>query len=117
MKTTPKQQLLIALQLKQPGWYLRTADFEKCVCRVIGPYEIEVSGGSKHPIRFHVYVWKKERTYRIVERVTDIDPRCEDVPSLVCSIAERYVQKAVVEGTYIKPPPTTQNGEAEDLPF
>ena len=112
-----KRLLLYHLQERQPGWCIRTVDSEKCVYRAIGPYGIEISGGSRQPVRFHIYVWKKDPAFHVIERHANLDPRQTDIVSLAAEIADRYVQKATAEGTYIKPPPTTQAGEADDLPF
>ena len=90
VKTKP--QLLELLQERQTGWHIKPADYEKCIYRAIVPYEIEVTGGSKRPVRFQIYVWKKEKVYRIIERVSDIDPSRVDIVQLVCEIADRYQQ-------------------------
>ena len=112
MNSNAREQLLIALQEKQPGWHIQNVDSAKCIYRTIGKYGIEVSGGVKRPIRFHIYVWKKEKVYQIVERISDLDPRREDVVSLICSIAERYERKTAKKGS-----PTADRSSSENERF
>ena len=112
-----KRLLLYHLQERQPGWCIRTVDSEKCVYRAIGPYGIEISGGSRQPVRFHIYVWKKDPTFHVIERHANLDPRQTDIVSLATEIADRYVQTAINEGVYTPPvfPPLTE--EEQEIPF
>lgn len=112
-----KRLLLYQLQERQPGWCIRTVDSEKRVYRAIGPYGIEISGGTKHPSRFHICVWKKNPTYSIIERHPDLDPRRIDVVALATEIADQYEQIAIAEGTYIKPPPVISQEVVDEIPF
>ena len=112
-----KRLLLYHLQERQPGWCIRTIDSEKCVYRVIGPYGIEINGGSRQPVRFHIYVWKKDPTFHVIERHANLDPRQTDIVSLAAEIADRYVQTAVNEGVYTPPVSPSPTEEEQDIPF
>lgn len=112
-----KRLLLFQLQERQPGWCIRTIDLEKSVYRAIGPYGIEISGATKHPCRFHINVRKKNPTYSIIEHHPDLDPRRIDVVSLAVGIANQCEQKALAEGTYIKPPPVISQEVVNEIPF
>ena len=115
----PSAKLLLLNQLRgrQPGWHIKSVDLEKCVCRTIGPYEVEINGCGRNPPRFHIYVWKKDPVYGVIERHTTLDPRKTDVAALAGGIAERYVQHAIAEGVY-SPPLIDSSDETEDaVPF
>ncbi|MBR3109312.1 MAG: hypothetical protein IKH30_19320 [Clostridia bacterium] len=112
-----KRLLLYHLQEQQPGWCIRTVDSEKCVYRAIGPYGVEISGGSRQPARFHIYVWKKDPTFSVIERHTDLDPRRTDIVALATEIADRYVQRAVTEGAYILPLAPPPSEDEQEIPF
>ena len=115
----PKAKLLLLNRLRerQHGWHIKSVDLEKCVCRTIWPYEVEISGGGRNPPRFHIYVWKKDPVYRVIERHTTLDPRKTDVAALAGDIAERYAQQAIAEGVY-SPPVIDSSYEVEEaVPF
>ena len=115
----PRAKLLLLNRLRerQSGWHIKSVDLEKCVCRTIGPYVVEISGCGRNPPRFHIYVWKKDPVYRVIERHTALDPRKTDVEALAADIAERYAQQAIAEGVYF-PALIDSSDEAEDeVPF
>ena len=117
MVPTAKRLLLYHLQEQQPGWCIRTVDSEKCVYRAIGPYGIEINGGSQQPVRFHIYVWKKDPAFHVIERHANLDPRQTDIVSLATEIADRYVQTAINEGVYTPPVSPSPTEEELDIPF
>ena len=112
-----KRLLLYHLQERQPGWCIRTVDSEKCAYRAIGPYGIEINGGSRQPVRFHIYVWKKDPAFHVIERHANLDPRQTDIVSLATEIADRYVQTAINEGVYTPPVSPSPTEEELDIPF
>ena len=112
-----KRLLLYHLQERQPGWCICTIDSEKCVYRAIGPYGIEISGGSRQHVRFHIYVWKKDLTFHVIERYSNLDPRQTDIVSLATEIADRYVQAAINEGIYTPSVSLPSTEEEQELQF
>ena len=115
----PKAKLLLLNRLRerQPGWHIKSVDLEKCVCRTIGPYEVEISGDGRNPHRFHIYVWKKDPVYRVIERHTTLDLRKTDIAALAADIAERYAQQAISEGVYSPPVVDSSDESEDDVPF
>lgn len=60
------------------GYESKVIDYEECVYRDLGDYEIEISGCAYKRQPFHIYVWSKSPV-QIVYRKPDI----KTIPKLV----------------------------------
>lgn len=69
-------------------WTVKIIDFELCVYRDLGDYDIEISGGSYgRPV--HIFVWEKH-PLGTVEQHMDLNPRTTDFKALCDDIVARY---------------------------
>lgn len=92
---TRKRRLLKVLG---PAYNCRIIDYEPCLYRNYGRYDVEISGGSWcRP--FHIYVWKTRGGLECVARYTH---RSDDLPGmkmLLDMLVDRYAA-AKQEGKY-----------------
>ena len=81
---SPAKQVLLS-QLGSP-WTMKRIDFEPCVYRDLGLYDIEISGGRTKKEQINIYVWEKQPRLYVIEQhrglhygEDDIKAICEDV--------------------------------------
>lgn len=77
----------------------KTIDYERCIYREFGDYDVEVSGGHKSPARFRIYVWQRKPRLTIVEKYFDVPRNADRIVDLLTDIANRYEGKRGEEGT------------------
>lgn len=74
------------------NWTLKEIDWEVCVYRDLGAYDVEISGVKNPHSRISIYVWQKAPYLRIIECHHDIHLGHNDIDRVCGDIVQRYSQ-------------------------
>ena len=85
---SPAKQALLSL-LGEP-WTMQRIDFEPCVYRDLGSYDIEISGGRTRKAEIYIYVWQKCPCLQVVEQHWGLHYDVDDIKAICDDIVERY---------------------------
>jgi len=85
---SPAKQELLSL-LGEP-WTMQRIDFEPCVYRDLGLYDIEISGGRTRKAEINIYVWKKHPDLDVIEQHRGLHYDEDDIKAICDDIVRRY---------------------------
>ena len=89
-KNTLTRSQLELLDYLGTQYTVKRIDGLDCIYRDFGDYDVEVCGGKNNRARFHIFVWKKNGGYEIVQRFMDLPHSLPLIAELLQLIALQY---------------------------
>ena len=84
---SPAKQVLLT-QLGSP-WTMQRIDFEPCVYRDLGLYDIEISGGRTKRENINIFVWEKSPYFTVIEKHLELHYDEDDIKAICEDIVDR----------------------------
>ena len=85
---TKKQKKM--LEFLGKDYRMKIIDFEDCIYRDLGDYDIEISRAGSTKKHLDIYVWRTKGGLEIVEKHFKVNCKLENVKSLLDEIVTRY---------------------------
>ena len=85
---SPAKQKL--LSLLGPSWTMKRIDFEPCVYRDLGLYDIEISGGRTKKEEINIFVWEKGPYFTVLEKHLELHYDVDDLKAICDDIVDRW---------------------------
>ena len=89
-KNTLTRSQLELLDFLGTQYTVKRIDGLDCIYRDFGDYDVEVCGGKTNRARFHIFVWRKNGGYEIVQRFMDLPHSLPLIAELLQLIALQY---------------------------
>ena len=89
-KNTLTRSQLELLDFLGTQYTVKRIDGLDCIYLDFGDYDVAVCGGKTNRARFHIFVWKKNGGYEIVQRFMDLPHSLPLIAELLQLIALQY---------------------------